>query len=58
MIKIKGYLNITPFLFSFSKLPDILHNIFKQKIGSAKTYKHNLLDERNNEDGHQCHMDI
>ena len=31
-------------------------NILKQELGSAKTYRHNVLDGRSVIDRHQCHM--
>ena len=31
-------------------------NTLKQELGTAKTYEHNLLDEKSVVDRHQCHM--
>ena len=31
-------------------------DILKQELGTAKTYEHNLLDERSVVDRHRCHM--
>ena len=31
-------------------------NTLKQEVSTAKTYQHNLLDERSVVDRHQCHM--
>ena len=31
-------------------------NTLKQQLGTAKTYEHNLLDEKSVVDRHQCHM--
>ena len=31
-------------------------NTTKQELGSAKTYEHNLLDEKSVDDRHRCHI--
>ena len=31
-------------------------NTTKQELGSAKTYEHNLLDEKSVIDRHRCHI--
>ena len=31
-------------------------NTTKQELGSAKTYEHNLLDEKSVTDRHRCHV--
>ena len=31
-------------------------NALKQELGTAKTYEHNLLDEKSVVDRHRCHM--
>ena len=30
----------------------------KQELGTAKTYEHNLLDEKSAVDRHRCHMAV
>ena len=41
-------------LWSFDKMYYI--NTLKQESSTAKTYEHNLLDERSFVDRHRCHM--
>ena len=31
-------------------------NTLKQKLGTAKTYEHNFIDEKHVVDRHRCHM--
>ena len=40
-------------LWSFE---NVLHLHRKQELGNAKTYEHNLLDEKYVVDTHRCHL--
>ena len=37
-------------------MKNVLHNTLKQDFCTAKTYEHNLLDEKSVVDRHQCNM--